>query len=226
MNKPNKQIVCSASPSLPLSYSYSDCIRLGNWCTQQTSHLLFYPIIHPAYTETNTTQQHGQSHSPSLSLSHIHRLERQIQRLCMHPHLHPPGLIHWLIDPLTNQVSAHNQQSYRRGTIHSFRECLSVLHLFIRRPVSFVFFFFSSSNLLLLLSSLSLLLLARATPSVTYYLYFSNLYTTKMAVGPRVSKEEFMNALGLSPQDELFYRAMRVSPPLLPTNPPYTSTPY
>ena len=44
-----------------------------------------------------------------------------------------------------------------------------------------------------------------------------------MAVGPRVSKEEFMNALGLSAQDELFYRAMRVplspvSPPTLPTS--------
>ena len=32
-----------------------------------------------------------------------------------------------------------------------------------------------------------------------------------MPVGPRVTKEEFMNALGLSPQDEPYYRAMRVS---------------
>jgi hypothetical protein len=35
-----------------------------------------------------------------------------------------------------------------------------------------------------------------------------------MPVGPRVSKEEFMHALGLNPQDpqhEQYYRAMRVS---------------
>ena len=34
-----------------------------------------------------------------------------------------------------------------------------------------------------------------------------------MPIGPRVTKEEFMNALGLSPQDEPYYRAMRVYPP-------------
>jgi hypothetical protein len=37
-----------------------------------------------------------------------------------------------------------------------------------------------------------------------------------MPVGPRVSKEEFMHALGLNPQDphhEQYYRAMRVSVP-------------
>jgi hypothetical protein len=37
-----------------------------------------------------------------------------------------------------------------------------------------------------------------------------------MPVGPRVSKEEFMHALGLNPQDphhEQYYRAMRVSIP-------------
>lgn len=41
--------------------------------------------------------------------------------------------------------------------------------------------------------------------------------TNTMAVGPRVSKEEFMHALGLNPYDpqhEQYYRAMRVRPPL------------
>lgn len=43
--------------------------------------------------------------------------------------------------------------------------------------------------------------------------------TATMPVGPRVSKEEFMHALGLNPQDphhEQYYRAMRVSNILYP----------
>jgi hypothetical protein len=42
------------------------------------------------------------------------------------------------------------------------------------------------------------------------------------AVGPRVSKEEFMQALGLNshdPQHEQYYRAMRVCLSLLPVYP-------
>jgi hypothetical protein len=42
-----------------------------------------------------------------------------------------------------------------------------------------------------------------------------------MPVGPRVSKEEFMHALGLNPQDpqhEQYYRAMRVSSLLSPVS--------
>lgn len=36
-------------------------------------------------------------------------------------------------------------------------------------------------------------------------------------VGPRASKDEFMAALGLTAQDEPYYRAMRVPPlPYLP----------
>lgn len=54
--------------------------------------------------------------------------------------------------------------------------------------------------------------------------YIFAVCVVKMPVGPRVTKEEFMNALGLSPQDEPYYRAMRVSihtiftstPPRLP----------
>lgn len=38
----------------------------------------------------------------------------------------------------------------------------------------------------------------------------------KMPVGPRVTKEEFMHALGLSPQDEPYYRAMRACIPPIP----------
>lgn len=50
-----------------------------------------------------------------------------------------------------------------------------------------------------------------------------------MAVGPRVSKEEFMHALGLNPHDpqhEQYYRAMRVSLPfsLCLSSLPSTST--
>lgn len=128
---------------LPPSLFHTRIRIVLGWVTGVHSKHLTYSSI-PYIQLTQTQSQHNNMDSRirphPLSHSHIHRPERQIQRLCMHPHLHPPGLIHWLIDPFTNQVSAHNQQSYKRGIIHSFRECLSVLHLFIRRPVSFVFF--------------------------------------------------------------------------------------
>lgn len=51
--------------------------------------------------------------------------------------------------------------------------------------------------------------------SLSTYLQPRHVDTTTMApVGPRVSKEEFMLALGLNPHDaqhEQYYRAMRVS---------------
>ena len=146
----------SACIFLPLfhnSYSYPGCcirlgwVGLGNWCIQQTSHLLFYPI-HPAYTDTTT---HSDTRTLTLTLTYTGRQDKiqiQIQRLCMHPHLHPPGLIHWRIDPLNkpNQASAHNQPSYKRGIIHSFRECLSVFLIYLFSVLSSFILFFSSHS--------------------------------------------------------------------------------
>jgi hypothetical protein len=58
------------------------------------------------------------------------------------------------------------------------------------------------------------------SPRINYHIEFQfGIELIIMPVGPRVSKEEFMHALGLNPHDthhEQYYRAMRVSQPTKP----------